>query len=280
MSASHGRAKARDLDRKGLVMLLAAGVLAVLVAVAGVLVSRHPPVDRQFCPLTGSLPASVMVIADATDPFTESQASELSQTIAEARDDLPQFGKLTLLLVDPNRPYEPAEQVSLCSPLRARDANPINHNPERVAQRWDEAFGAPVTAAIATLTHVPASRTSPLLEAVTAASWRPDWSPATPHRKLIIISDLLAHDPGDFSLYQGDPAVTFPRSKLARDATPNLAGVEVEITVLHRPPYLMRQSEVAEPFWVSWLTARGAASVRFTGEARPRFPSSATPPRS
>lgn len=263
----------KALNRKGVMMLLLVGAAFAAIAVFAVAASRKTLIDDQFCLSLQPLPVSTVVIADFSDAPLDSQAEAVRRAVFHERDVLPHYGKLTLLTVNAEGPYEPGEHLSRCSPLPVQDANILNHTPSAVRQQWDRNFGAPIDRAIAAMIKAPESDSSPIMEAVTAASWRADWSPTQARRRLVLISDLMQHGP-DGSLYQGD-AVGLARTTSAKGAPPDLTGVEVEIVVLRRPGHLAVQTEVAEPFWVAWFTVRGAASVRFQGEREPRRASTA-----
>jgi hypothetical protein len=106
------------------------------------------------------------------------------------------------------------------------------------------------------------------MEAITGSTWRSDFNASVPSRQLIVVSDLLENDPGDFSAYKrGDLWRKFQRSAVARDAVPNLTGVEIHIVLLRRATALRFQTRKLSDFWQRWFSERGAASVDFGAAA-------------
>jgi hypothetical protein len=269
---SHQKARIRRENLNGL--LTAGAAVAVVLAAGGAvgLAKGHDvPVDAAHCPVSGLPTTSTVIVDDLSDAPLGSQREALLQAVLAERDRTPERGKLVLLSVNAASPFEPVERLALCSPLPERASNVMVHTPSKVRDRWRDDFGQPVEAAAAAASRSPGSAASPIVEAVSAAAWRPDWSASQEHRRLVIISDLLQHDPQGFSLYRQD-VTAFTRAVLAHKAVPDLGGVEVEIVELKRPDQLARQAAMAEPFWVAWLTARGASEVRFQGEPRARRP--------
>jgi hypothetical protein len=244
-------------------------ILTSLVFVGGVLGSnllhRPPPVDKEsLCRKDVPLEYHTVLVIDATDAFTRDQVARLRASVSDERAALPKYGKLTLLFVTPNKPFEPEEILSLCNPGSGSEADPLLSNPGQIESNWRKKFAEPIDAAVARLLSLPTAKRSPILETVTAATWRYDFDGRIAHRRLRIISDLLQHELGGYSHYQvGDPWLRFTRTALAKKVDADLAGVAVRIDYFRRPEAMQYQNEAHRKFWERWFTERGAASIDF-----------------
>jgi hypothetical protein len=264
------RSPSQDKWRAVLIAACSLGFVAALGAL--LLLNRDPAVDTAtLCPQSAPLQTSVVVLVDTTDPLTTAQSSALTDEVTSLADSIPKYAKLTLLFLDSNNPYQPKQLVSLCNPGSSKGANPLFHTLAHLQVRWQTSFGEPVQKAIASLLSAPTSMKSPIIEAITGATWRADFKASVPHRELIVVSDLLQNDPGDFSAYKrGDLWRRFQTSGIAHDAVPNLAGVEIHVVLLHRDTALRFQTKKLIDFWQRWFTEHGAASLDFgdTGPAQ------------
>lgn len=253
-------------------MLMIVGSLSIFAVVGlGAYLNRAPALDdATLCPSDRPPTANVVILVDTTDALTPTQAARLRATIKEARETTPTFGKLTLLFLDAQDSYEPKELVSLCNPGSPKEINPLFQTESRVRKRWMEAFGTPIDEAIEEILASPTANRSPIIEAITAVAWRPDFDSRAANRRLIIVSDMLQHDPSGYTQYgNGDLWRSFERSRLFQEADANLDGVDVEIEYLRRPSAGNLQNEVHRAFWQHWLVSRGAKAVRFVGTTDP-----------
>jgi hypothetical protein len=206
----------------------------------------------------------MVLVIDATDPFTRDQAARLRASVAEERAALPRFGKLSLLFVSPKTPFEPEAIISLCNPGTGNDADPLFSNPRQIEEFWRQKFADPIDVAVTRLLKLPTATRSPILETITAATWRHDFDARVPWRRLRIVSDLLQHETGIYTHYQlGDPWLRFTRTALAKKVEADLTGVGVRIDYLRRPEAIQFQNETHRNFWERWFTERGATSVDF-----------------
>jgi hypothetical protein len=175
-----------------------------------------------------------------------------------------------VLFISPKAPFEPEEIISLCNPGSATDADPLFSNPKQIEDFWRRAFATPIDAAVSRLLNLPAGSRSPILETITAATWRYDFDTQVPHRQMRIVSDLLQHETGSYSHYQsGDPWNRFLRTTLAKKVEADLAGTVIRVDYLRRPEAIQYQNQAHRKFWEQWLTKQGAASVDF-GMSRPQ----------
>ena len=241
-----------------------ASAIAILVALAaaalgaGLLASANtaPPLDPMMCRQDRPLAASTVILVDVTDALTARQAKDFDEVVRAEQAALPRFGKLTLVAIDGAAPYELKEQFSRCRPKSVAESNPWFDTASRVRRRWDTQFGQPADGVIQTLARGPGSTASPLLQAVTAVTWRRDFGPEVAQRKLVIVSDLIQHDPAGFTLLRPDALKRFAQSEVARGARPDLKGVEIRISVLHRPHLVVLQDRPPCRFGATgWLRA-------------------------
>jgi hypothetical protein len=265
-----GTLRHRATARRAKAILMIVASLSVLAFMAaGAYLSRTPALDATtLCPTDLALTTSVVMLVDTTDQLNATQAARFLATVRRTREEIPTFGKLTIIFLDANAPYEPKELVSSCNPGSLRQINPLFQTESRAAKRWTESFGSPIDKAVSQLLSAPTAKRSPIIEAITAATWRPDFDIRTPNRRLIVVSDLLQHDPDGYTHYANpDLWRSFQKSKLFKEADANLHGVDVEIEYLRRPSAGTAQGEAHRAFWRRWLTNRGARTVQFVGIA-------------
>jgi hypothetical protein len=258
---TRGQAK----GRAAIIGLAAAAVTSAVTA--GVVLNMPPQLDEHLCPIGQPVVSSIAIIADATDPLSLEDQRRFLAIVRDARDNLPRFGKLTLLLLDPKHPYTPVERISLCNPGSPSQLGMLFHTPSKVAKRWHDSFEGPVDAVAAELAKAPRGAASPILEATVGISWRPDFKNNVSDRRIIWMSDMRHFRPQDgLSLYAaGDPWPHFLRSAVARN-DPDLRGTIVQIELIHRPAAPLSETDL-QKFWVRWFGERAhAAKVIFDGK--------------
>lgn len=243
--------------------------LAAAAAVVGgagtfALVSRGGGHDAGNCLVDGPAPAHTLLLVDTTDPATVTEAQRLVQTADTAAADLPRYGRMTVMLVRPEAPWEPQQIVSLCSPGRGSAVNPLTETPELVEAAWRRDFVARLRTAAERLTTLPKSEESPLLQSAAAVAGRRDFAPGQPRRTLIFFTDGLQHAIGGYSHYTAaDPKAAYQHSPLASELDPDFGGATVEIEYLRRPGGALYQGVRHKAFWRWWFTSHGARAVRF-----------------
>lgn len=255
------RTPSQDKKSATWITLCVAGVL--IAGIAAWWLSRDPDLDQAtLCPLDRPLQTSVIVLVDTTDALKPMHVKRLLATVKTTLDTLPIYGKLSLLLLDGGAPYEPVELVSLCNPGSPNNVNPLVKNRKRYAKKYREAFGAPVEKALAALITAPTAARSPIMETLAALTWRPDFDASVPDRSLVIVSDMLQHEPGGLSHYQSAGRWTrFMRVGLPASDDANFAGVSVRVDYIRRPDFLQLQNADHRRFWTSWFAERGANPV-------------------
>jgi hypothetical protein len=268
LTASQSRRRAATIGAMAMAVVAGAAALA--------LTNRSPALDeRSLCPTDRKLETSFIILVDTTDSLTQVQISRLLANVREVRDSLPTYGKLTLLFLDATTPFEPKELVSLCNPGSPRNVNRLFQTESRIRKRWEGSFEKPVERATAALATAPTASRSPIIQAIAASTWRPDFDARVTTRSLLIVSDLLQHD-SSYSQYTNrsrDIWASYARSSLVSEAIANLSHVNVQVEYLRRPKDARYQGEMHRAFWYRWFQEAGASSIDFVGLPNPETPS-------
>mgnify|MGYP003393925858 CR=1 FL=1 len=210
--------------------------------------------------------ATIAVLVDATDVFTEDQRRRLKTTIEGERDRLPLGGRLIILRLNPDAPWEPSELITVCNPGKAEDTNPFLVTRSKIEKRWQTSFADPIEQAIAISIDSAASERSPIIITLAAMLARADFDTRVPARRLVIISDLLEHDKSAYSqLRGGDFWSAYQASSLPKSTRLDLHGVSVAIDYLQRGKFSAIQGPRHQAFWQRLLKEAGSSEVNFLG---------------
>jgi hypothetical protein len=246
-------------------VFLALSSVGVVMVVPDMTAPTLPKVVRDEstgCWVGAPLTRSHIFALDLTDPFTDSYWRDLREKIHVARDEMPENGKLTIVMVDPKNPWKPIELFSRCSTGKPSGADTLTHTGSYDVREWENTFAKPIDAALAGLTRIPAAEPSPILETITALSWRGDFQKEVKERRLTLASDLVQHDPKGYSqLRSGSSWSRYAESRLYKNASPDLRGVQVEVLYVNRPAWLWLQNTQHVKFWQRTFKRFGAASV-------------------
>jgi hypothetical protein len=105
-----------------------------------------------------------------------------------------------------------------------------------------------------------AGRASPILAGVRAIAADPDFGGEIPHRRLVLVSDLLEHNPQGFSLYA--PGADYAAWRLQSPVgPPDLAHVDLRVVPLDRPDHAAQQAAALDHFWTAFFDAADVQSV-------------------
>ena len=96
------------------------------------------------------------------------------------------------------------------------------------------------------------------MRAVAAAD--PHYDAAIPHRRPVLVSDLLEHDPEGFSLCVAGSNYSNWRAQAPNDP-PDFAHVDLRIVPLDRPDHAAEQAAALERFWPAFFDAADACSA-------------------
>lgn len=246
----------------------ALGVVLIVVAVlvlgglAGAsFMLRAPPTDAEtLCRTDAPLGAHTIILVDATDRLESRHRRKLSAVLAQERGRLSQYDRLTIMRLNVRRPQEPAILFSKCLPRPPEQTNPLFENARMVQQQWDEAFADALERALRSAGSSGPARASPILAGVRAVAADPDFSAEIPRRRLVLVSDLLEHDPEGFSLYVSQANYAAWRAA-SPNGPPDLSQVDLRIVPIDRPDHAERQTYALENFWPAFFDAADAQSV-------------------
>ena len=255
------RARGKTKDRLGLLLIgLAMAALAAMAAAGFAL--RPPPTDSDtLCRTDRPVAAHTFILVDATDRLETRHRRRLRAVVAQERERLSPYDRLSIASVRADRPQEPRLIFSLCNPGDGRDANPLFQNTKRAQERWDAAFGDELEKAVRRASGGRAGRASPIAASVRAVAADPDFSAAIPARRLVLVSDLLEHEQEGFSLYAESADYAGYRARNGRVA--DLRGVGVRVVTLDRADQGARQDAARARFWDPFFDDADASDVSF-----------------
>ncbi len=243
--------------------LIAALFVALAGAAAAGLALRPPPLDPEtLCRTDAPVRAHTLILVDATDTLAPRHKKRVRAAVEGERLRLSPYDRLTLAAVRADAPQEPRLVFSKCLPRDGRAANPLFENAALAQKLWEEQFGEALQRAVRSAESGGRSSASPIVAALHALAGDPDFAPAIPERRLVLISDLLEHTSGGFSLYTD--ASDFAAFTAQDDrGPPDLSGVHVRVVPLDRPDQSDRQSAARRTFWVPFFEAADADAVRW-----------------
>jgi hypothetical protein len=149
---------------------------------------------------------------------------------------------------------------SKCLPRPPEQTNPLFENARLTQQRWDEDFAQALDTALRSAQAGGTQRTSPILAGVRAVAADPDFGPEIHARRLVLVSDLLEHNPQGFSLYVSEASYAAWRAG-SPVGPPDLSHIDLRLVPLDRPDHAARQAAALEHFWPAFLGAADAQSV-------------------
>lgn len=255
--------------------LTLAGLWSVIIAamcgfgVAVIYATNRPPDAYALCqhsPLQAA--AETLIVVDGSDVLTDEHRKRVRITIEDERDRLPTGGRLVIVNLKPNAPWEPIELTAVCNP--GLEGNPLFKTLSRVKKRWRESYAEPIEAAVTQANNGPVSPDSRIIETIAAVLARADFDSRVRARALVVISDMLAHDRNGYSqLKGGNFWKLYQASTVARNVRLDLRGVSVRIDYLTRGEYANVQGELHREFWRRLFSDAGAADVTYIGLQAP-----------
>jgi len=268
--STRSRFRRRGGETLPLKVLAVAIVLVVLAGLGGLflfvnqraaaLASLDPD---SLCPKAGPI-SQFDVLIDRTDALTEIQGEALKRQILAWADAVPKHGAFKVYEVGHSGTgggggalLQPV--VSVCNPGDGSDQSSLDSNPEMWRQRYQQKFTAPIQDMLERMRLDEEQRQSPIMEGVQAIAVK-DFGPDAPDgpKTLMVVSDLLQNESG-FSLYKAVPEIdAFWPTPYAASLRVNLAGIHVEVYMLHRLKAAARQTDALGKFWIDWLERQGA----------------------
>lgn len=253
-----------ELNRKGILMLVGAGVIVVaLFAAQAILTMGRGDRGEDLCLQGKPIKGHTVILIDTTDPLSAEENRQLRKRVEQVREKVAKDAKLSVFFIDDKSADMLDEQFCRCNPGSASDANPLVSAPRRIAKKWNTSFGTPLDSALHLASARPASRSSPIMEAITYVTEREDFAASIPGRRIVLISDLVQHS-AVYSLLRGASTyASFQRQARDEGMIPDLKGAEVEIDQLMRPNYRLVQTDRLRDFWRSYFRDAGvSADVR------------------
>lgn len=244
----------------GIVLIVLA--LAVLGGLAGAaLWLRPPPTDAtSLCRTDAPLAAHTIVLVDSTDRLEARHRRKLRAVLAQERARLSQYDRLTIMRINVRRPQEPAILFSQCLPRPPEQTNPLFENARIVQATWDEEFAQALDSALRSASSGGPQRASPIVAALRAVAADPEFGSEIPQRRLVLVSDLLEHNPQGFSLYVPDANYAAWRATTP-SGPPDLARVDLRVVPIDRPDHAERQAYAIETFWPAFFDAADVQTV-------------------
>ena len=244
----------------GIVLIvLALAVLGGLASAA--LLMRAPPTDAEtLCRTDAPLGAHTIVLVDSTDRLETRHRRKLRAVLAQERARLGQYDRLTIMRINVRRPQEPTILFSRCLPRPPEQTNPLFENARMVQAAWDEDFAQALEGALRSAGSGGPQRASPIVAALRAVAADPDFDAEIPQRRLVLMSDLLEHNPQGFSLYVPDANYADWRAASPNGA-PDFARVDLRVVPIDRPDNAERQAAAMERFWPAFFDAADVQSV-------------------
>lgn len=245
------------------VILIAGAILILSGFASAALFLRAPPIDPStLCRTDQPLQSHTIVLVDSTDRLEPRHRRKLQAVMLQERTRLGQYDRITLMRLNSRRPQEPAILFSKCLPRPPEQANPLFENARMAQQRWDADFASALDRALRSASSSGPNRASPILAGIRAVAADPDFGAEVPHRRLVLVSDLLEHEPAGFSLYVSGADYAAWRAT-APAGPPDLTRVDLRIVPIDRPDHAERQAAALQVFWPAFFDAAGAESVSF-----------------
>lgn len=246
----------------------ALGVVLILVVVlalggfgAAAFLLRAPPTDPDtLCRTDAPLEAHTIVLVDSTDRLEARHRRKLRAVLEQERARLGQYARLTIMRINARRPQEPTILFSKCLPRPPEATNPLFENARRVQQRWDEDFAQTLDRALRSAQSGGPARASPILAGLRAVAADPDFGAEITHRRLVLVSDLLEHDPQGFSLYAESATYAAWRAASPNEP-PDLSRIDLRVVPLDRPDYAALQANALDHFWSAYIDAADVQTV-------------------
>ena len=266
-NTTSGTSKKRIATLASLLLVIAMAVGGF--AAAAIMASNRSPDAYALCQSSGfKAAATTVIMVDATDAFTEDQRRRLKSTVGSERDRLPEGGRLIMVSLNPDAPWEPTELISVCNPGKGENANPLLVTRSKVEKRWHDAYADPIEKAIQQSIDRGTSERSPIIITLAALLARADFDTRVAARRLVVISDLLEHEKGVYSqLRGGDFWNAYQSSPLPKSTRLDLHGVGVAIDYLQRGKFSGIQGPQHQAFWQRLFKESGANEVTFLGMA-------------
>ncbi|MGQ0533956.1 MAG: hypothetical protein ACT4OF_14885 [Caulobacteraceae bacterium] len=249
--------------RNALGVILIVLAMLVLGGLGGAaLMLRAPPTDAEtLCRTDAPLNAHTIVLVDSTDRLEARHRRKLRAVLAQERARLGQYDRLTIMRISVRRPQEPTILFSKCLPRPPEQTNPLFENVRMIQTTWDAEFAEALDGALRSAGSGGPQRASPIIAGLRAVAADPDFGAEIPRRRLVLVSDLLEHNPQGFSLYVSGTNYAAWRTA-SPSGPPDLTRVDLRIVPIDRPDHAERQADATARFWPAFFDAADVQSLR------------------
>lgn len=208
-------------------------------------------------------------LLDATDPFTADQARAVQGLISDYQARLPAGAHLSLYLLYPKDNGQILHRLfGACKPADGSKADPLVQSPHWMRRKYQESFEKPLTRTIhklMALTRVKPAPRSPILEALHQLVYEELFSAPVKHRTLVIVSDLLQHNPQSTLSHftRGYRFEDVANSVYVRGVRGRLQATRVVVYRL-KNQYHSQHTVGHARFWEEYFKGAGVAELSFT----------------
>lgn len=226
-------------------------------------VSGHRELDETtLCP---AVPDSVTIlVVDVTDPMNLPQRQDFLNQLDRLVDQIPRYGKLAVIKVDPVSDRLLAPIITRCNPGSARDVSDVDGNPKMVEKQRQEQFLAPLRSAFQNLFEASGADRSPVMESIQSVNLTELQKSGEEQvkKRLIIASDLLQNTDA-ISFYRGLPAAKdLTASQEFSRVRTDLRGTDVELWMLQRTDSTSTQPRALPELWEEIIEEQGGQLMR------------------
>ncbi len=215
----------------------------------------HP---ETLCRTDEPLKTHTVVLVDRTDSVSAAQAEYLLEDVRTLGPELAKGAMLSVIPIEDTGMHVGEPVFSLCSPGKAEDYWFVTHNVRKMQRRFEREFEKPLAEVLDQFRTASTAPRSPILETIRAVSRRPDFSSEVPHRRLVIISDML-ENVDEFSHYAHPYSFdTVRHNGYYASVQADLAGVEVRVLYVDRPGQHRHQGPRHVQFWRDYFRDSGA----------------------
>lgn len=252
--------------QQGILLLAIALIIACGFASAYLFaLNKHASIDHQtFCKKGGIDEVSVVLI-DHTDHFNDVQSAELKRELKSIAKNIPQNSWLKLIAVSTDLSSLLKEEPPFCNPGDETTVNDATGNKKLAKSLYEKRYKSKIDEMLASILLTNAQNSSPIMEAIQAASvttFKSDDAPAV--KKLIIVSDLLQHT-DEFSMYKEIPDFKdFRKLPYWNKINTDLEDVEVHVFVIRRDGADELQNTKLIKFWADYFSAQGVTDFKST----------------
>jgi hypothetical protein len=234
----------------------------------------NPALDDDLCPADITLiPGMMLMLVDATDPWTGLRRTAVAREVAEVTESVPRHTRVIVHVVRGGA----GDWMAVADPI-ARICNPgtpaqvasdaddagfpgllsaLVSNPERARARYDGAFGRVIDSLVSRAGQAAPQDHSPILETIRSAVLSEQFEGL---RTLVLISDMYQNSP--LCSFYGEPRCLDRIDDPTIAGTHDLRGASVEILLLTPANGEFVPRETLLQFWHNYFARQGALITR------------------